>query len=84
MENYIIMDIQDVTDYWEGTLEDIKTFILDVWGSESFETDEEEKQFDEAVQSADIDLLRNMLNGIGYLAFDSEEERIEWIEEAGL
>jgi hypothetical protein len=78
------MDVQNPCDYWQGTLDDIKDFILHQWSAEDFESEEEEEEHDRQVLIGDFDYLQERCLGMDYLILHDEEERLEWLEEVGL
>jgi hypothetical protein len=84
-KTYVVMDIQDVNDYWTGTLKDVAEFLANFWGNDEEMTESEfdayidELQDDEKTENtSNID---SKLQGIGYTLFESEEDRLEWVEE---
>lgn len=87
-KTYFIMDLHDITNYWEDNLQGVKQYIIDYWidndtDDEEFETEEEWNDFVETVQAGNPEQLDGNLQGIGYTLFNSEKDLNEYREEFG-
>lgn len=83
LQAVIIMDLQDNTHWWETTLEDAKRFYLEMFESEEFDSEEDEKEFERMVEEADFEKLGKQLEICDYTLFKDEKEMYEWKEEVG-
>ncbi|MDA2738395.1 hypothetical protein PDQ75_24900 [Bacillus cereus group sp. Bc015] len=81
---YFVVDIQDVTEWYEMNLDEVREFLNNHWGIDDYETEQEMLEHEQKMLNADISELDDMLQGIGYTVFESEQEMHEWREEVGL
>ena len=74
-EMYILMDLQDYRDIEYMTLEEIRGMLKERWEGIA------EESFIEEIENSTYDQLNDMLAGIDFRVFKSEEDKYKYIEE---
>jgi hypothetical protein len=82
-QTFIVMDMQDSADWWEGTSKEVHQFIFNMYeDSAEFEEETEWNKFVKKVEGLNtIDELDNQLNCIDYTIFNNEFELNQWKKE---
>jgi hypothetical protein len=80
-ETFILMDLQDYSDFYEISRSDLIQFFWGMYEEYEFESDEDEQAFDDTVLNGDFDALDKQAWCVDYVLFRNIEEREEFLKE---
>ncbi|MEK4202055.1 hypothetical protein [Cytobacillus sp. FSL K6-0265] len=75
---YWVVDLQDWEDIRLLTLDEAKEHLEQFWDEEDYQSVEEMNEHNQAIQNADADELNELLLGIDWTLFKTQEEYKEY------